>query len=133
MTKQTRPIPYSEKDIESGLFHLIVYPKIKQDLELHNLDLSLTYDEVTFQKVHKAAAEIYTVKDEVNHKQKFIYFNGWFTFLLLLDFANNRIEHNIMMFTYDKQFVNQTACRFTAVYPEEYDLIKVQQKDLLKQ
>jgi hypothetical protein len=123
MNNQT--LPYNETDIESGKFHLYLYPEIQSHLKNYDIDLPITYECVEYKNC-KAHQQSYLVKTEDRHEQKLVFFDFRFTVHILFDFKNNLFQIDIMI---PEQYPNKFSCTIKgnrAITESFYDLTKIQ-------
>ena len=123
MNNQT--LPYNETDIESGKFHLYLYPEIQSHLKNYEVYLPVTFEYAEYKNT-KAFQESYLIKDEKRYEQKLIFFDLRFSLTILLDFKNNSFRIDLMI---PKNYPKKFSCTITgnrAITESFHDLTKIQ-------
>jgi hypothetical protein len=123
MNNQT--LPYNETDIESGKFHLYLYPEIQSHLKNYDVHLPITFEYAEFKR-QKAYQQSYLVKDDNRHEQKLIFFHLRYSLTILFDFKNNCFQIDLMIpENYPKKF-SCTIKGNRAITESLDDLTKIQ-------
>ena len=107
MNNQT--LLYNETDIESGKFHLYLYPEIQSHLKNYEVYLPVTFEYAEYKNT-KAFQESYLIKDDKRHEQKLVFFDLSFAVHILFNFKNNSFQIDLMI---PENYPNKFSCTIT--------------------